>query len=257
MANCIIMGGGGGGTLSSDVTATKANVLAGTKTVTSDSNNEVVDGTMVNRGTVNQTIGINGSYTIPQGYHSGSGKVSQSVATKAAATYRASTSDQTIAANQWLSGAQTIKAVTQSGLAAGNIKNGVTVTVSSNGANLYSVTGNCTGTKTAISATAYRGFGLSSRDFYPSEEASFTMPQNGVVYYGGVSAFYGATGTGTVEIYKNGVLIDNRNGADGYAIRTTMVNKSFAASRNDVITVKATATAGNSVLCMIQAVCIY
>ena len=81
MANCVVVGGGGGGILSSDVTASKANVLAGTRTVTTDSGNAVVEGTMVNRGTVNQTIGINGSYTIPQGYHSGSGKVSQSITT--------------------------------------------------------------------------------------------------------------------------------------------------------------------------------
>lgn len=32
-------------------------------------------GTMVNRGAVSQTLNPNGSYTIPQGYHNGSGKV--------------------------------------------------------------------------------------------------------------------------------------------------------------------------------------
>ena len=112
MANCIIVGGGSGGALSSDVTASKANVLAGTKTITSDSANAVVDGTMVNRGTINHTLSINGSYTIPQGYHSGSGKVSQSVSTKGAATYYATTADQTIAANQYLTGVHHIAITT-------------------------------------------------------------------------------------------------------------------------------------------------
>ena len=313
--------GGGGGVTSDDVTATRADVLAGKTTVTTDSADAVVQGTMPNNGAVSQTIGINGSYTIPAGYHNGQGRVSQSITTKAAATYYATTSDQTIAAGQYLSGAQTIKKLTASNLSAGNIKPGVTVTVNNGSTNVYSVTGNMTskaaatyyattsdqtiaagqylsgaqtikkltqsnmsaanikngttvtvnngntnvfsvtgtytGTKHAISATAYRGFGLASSDYVPSQEATFTMPLAGVVYYGGVSAFYNGVGTGTVEIYKNGTLVDNRNGSDGYSVRGTMVNKSFTAAKNDVIKVKATATAGSATLCMIQAVCIY
>lgn len=100
-----------------------------------------VTGTMVNNGAVNQTLAINGSYTIPAGYHNGSGKVTQSITTKAASTYGAKTSAQTISAGQYLSGAQTIAAVTQSGLTAANIVAGKTVTISSNGSNLWSVTG--------------------------------------------------------------------------------------------------------------------
>ncbi len=157
MANCIIMGGGGGGTLSSDVTATRANVLAGTRTVTSDSNNEVVEGTMVNRGTVNQSIGINGSYTIPQGYHSGAGKVSQSVSTKGAATYYPTTSDQVINANQWLTGAQTIKAISQQNLIASNIKKGVTVYVKNGNGNIFAVTGTWEGYVPTVNQPFNRG----------------------------------------------------------------------------------------------------
>lgn len=52
-----------------------------------------------------------------------------SVTTQAAQTIHPSTSDQTIAASRYLTGAQTIKAVTTSNLTAANIKNGVTVTV--------------------------------------------------------------------------------------------------------------------------------
>lgn len=257
MANCVIVGGGGGGVLSSDVTASKANVLAGTRTVTSDSGDEVVEGTMVNRGTVNQTLGINGSYTIPQGYHSGSGKVTQNIATKGASTYYATTSDQSIGAGQYLSGVQTIKKLTQSGLVAENIKNGTTVTVNNGNANVFSVTGSYSGTKKAINAMAYRGFGLASSDYEQNGEASFTMPQAGIVYYGGVSTFYNGVGTGTVEIYKNNTLMDNRNGSGGYSVRGTMVDKSFTAAKNDVIRVVASATAGNATLCFIQAVCVY
>ena len=55
--------------------------------------------------------------------------VGSGVTTKAAATYNTSTSDQTIAASQYLSGAQTIKAVAVDGLSASNVKYGATVKV--------------------------------------------------------------------------------------------------------------------------------
>ena len=79
MADCILVGGGGGGTLSEDVTAAKANVLVGKRTVTTDSNDEVVEGTMPNRGAISHSLALNGTYTIPAGYHNGSGKVTQAL----------------------------------------------------------------------------------------------------------------------------------------------------------------------------------
>ena len=50
MAKAILMSGGVGGVTSDDVTASKAQVLQGYKTVTADSDDEVVEGTMSNRG---------------------------------------------------------------------------------------------------------------------------------------------------------------------------------------------------------------
>lgn len=51
------------------------------------------------------------------------------IPSKSAATYHPSTADQTVAASQYLSGAQTIKAVTYSGLSASNIVAGATVKI--------------------------------------------------------------------------------------------------------------------------------
>ncbi len=34
---------------------------------------------MVNRGAVSQALGVNGTYTLPEGYHNGSGKVTQNI----------------------------------------------------------------------------------------------------------------------------------------------------------------------------------
>jgi len=58
-----------------------------------------------------------------------SGEVTGNISSKAAATYTPSGSSQTIAASQYLSGAQTIEAVVCANLTAGNIKSGVTVKV--------------------------------------------------------------------------------------------------------------------------------
>ena len=139
MGLCYIRGGGGSGLISSDVTATKAMVLSGYTALTSDSNDEAAAGTMPNNGAVSQSLGINGTYTIPAGYHNGSGKVTQSITTKAAATYYATQSDQEIAAGQYLSGKQTIKKLTQSGLSGGNIKPGVTIKINNGASDVWSV----------------------------------------------------------------------------------------------------------------------
>lgn len=74
------------GTSSSEVTTTRANVLVGTRTITKDSGDAIVEGTMPNNGAVAPSaLGAGGSYTIPAGYHNGNGKVTvQSLATMTA-----------------------------------------------------------------------------------------------------------------------------------------------------------------------------
>lgn len=57
------------------------------------------------------------------------GEVNGSMSEKAAASFNPSTADQTINANQYLAGVQTIKAVTTSNLLAQYIASGVTVKV--------------------------------------------------------------------------------------------------------------------------------
>jgi hypothetical protein len=84
----------------------------------------VVAGTMVDRGAINQSLAINATYTIPVGYHNGSGKVTQVITTKGAQTYTPGTTDQTIVAGQYLSGDQIVKG--DANHIAANIKNGVT-----------------------------------------------------------------------------------------------------------------------------------
>ena len=159
MGRIWLPGGGGGGASSDDCTLMRAAVPAGMKAVTADSDDEAMEGTlnpdttladsqalsgqtflkwnpqtklferhtgsMANRGAVNQSLAINGSYTIPAGYHNGSAKVTQNVPTKGAQTYTPGTANQTIAAGQYLTGAQTIKG--EPNLKPENIKKGVSI----------------------------------------------------------------------------------------------------------------------------------
>ena len=103
-------------------TAIASQILAG---ITAWVNGIKITGSMSNQGAVSQSLTINGTYTVPAGYHNGSGKVTQSITTKGAATYTPGTAAQVIAGGQYLSDAQTISAV--SNLSAANIKKGVVV----------------------------------------------------------------------------------------------------------------------------------
>lgn len=133
--------------------ATVDNVLA-TKGFSNGDDTGLV-GTMPNNGAVNQSLAINGAYTIPTGYHNGSGKVTQNVATKAAATITPGTTDQVVAANQYLSGAQTIKGDTN--LLASNIIIGKTI---------FGVAG---------TATAKTLGGYSINDYVNADDLSFNI----------------------------------------------------------------------------------
>ena len=195
-----IRGGGGGGINSTDVTAYKADVLKGKRTITADSGDEVAEGTMPDNTGINTngTVpGINSAHpniptrpgtglqlqtatdgvkriniSPPKGYYQGnngsyvnrpasefgnataaqvlSGRkftsenglnIPGTIPSKAAATYYATTSDQIIAANQYLSGDQVIKKLTQTNLASGNILRGKTVSIHNGNANVWSVAG--------------------------------------------------------------------------------------------------------------------
>lgn len=85
----IWMSGGGGGADLDVITVGASDVLAGKVIV--DKNGNPLTGTMPNRGAVSQALNAGGSYTVPPGYHNGSGMVtanslaSQTSATAAAA----------------------------------------------------------------------------------------------------------------------------------------------------------------------------
>ena len=169
MAECLLLKTGGAYG-SDDCTASKAQVLSGYTAITSDSDDEPVQGTISSKSaatyyatTSDQTIAANqylsGAQTIKgltQTNLSGANikpgvtikinngnadvwSVPSTMTSKAAATYYATTSDQTIAANQYLSGVQTIKKLTQTNLSGANIKPGVTIKINNGNTDVWSV----------------------------------------------------------------------------------------------------------------------
>ena len=101
MGECLIIRNGGG-TDTSDATATSSVVLSG---YTCYVNDELVSGSMVNRGSVSQSLAPGGSYTIPEGYHDGTGSVG--VTTLASNTSANATASQILTGyNGWVNGAK-------------------------------------------------------------------------------------------------------------------------------------------------------
>lgn len=152
----------------SDATAIASDILSGK---TSYAKGSKLTGTMVNRGAVNQSLAINGTYTIPAGYHNGSGNVTQSIATKGAATITPGTTNQTISAGQYLSGAQTI--LGDANLIPANILSGKSIF----GVNGTAVQGKRFATGTVKSVREEYSWGLS---YYNTSSGNYITSSMGV-----------------------------------------------------------------------------
>ena len=106
MSSCILLRGGGGGVDCENATARPQHVVNGYTFGTSTSE-EMQSGSMPNNGAVNATINnpVGGTYTIPQGYHNGSGVVrGKAMPTQGTYTITPSTSTQTIPAGKYYTG---------------------------------------------------------------------------------------------------------------------------------------------------------
>ena len=158
-----------GGVDSSDANAGAYQILIGYSGYVDD---EKIDGTMPNRGAINYSLPVQGSYIIPDGWHSGSGKVTQSLSTQAGATITPGKSNKLLCgSNKWTTGDIWVQGDTD--LVAGNIKNGV---------NLFGVNGTykgCVTTDANIGAyqilTGYSAYGSAGT------KIEGTMPNRGTV----------------------------------------------------------------------------
>ena len=127
------------------------------------------------------------------------------------------------------------------------------------GAVVGEITGTWYGGKDGIHAFAARGFGMSSSQYETYSEESFTMPEDGTVYYGGASCGYHINSS-KCRILKNGTVIADRD-FDGNTYyngwRGTMFNKSFSANKGDVIKVVCEQSSGTHGMSCIQAIMVY
>lgn len=132
-------------TAPSSISGTSATVSTGTNTLTFTKTISVTPN-VTTAGYISSGTAGNASVSL-----------TASITTKAAATYYATTSAQTISASQYLTGAQTIAALSQTNLSAANIKVGTTVSVSNGSTNVWSVTGTFTSDATATAADITSG----------------------------------------------------------------------------------------------------
>lgn len=159
---------GGTPRTSSDLTVSGATVTAPAGTYATAASKSVASGTVTapasisgtaatvttgtNTLTLTKTVSVTPSVTTAGYVSSGTAgnssvSLTASVTTQAAQTIHPSTTDQSIAASRYLTGAQTIKAVTMSNLTADNIKSGVVVKIgdSTDDDCVTSITGSYTG----------------------------------------------------------------------------------------------------------------
>ena len=109
--------------------ATPATTITVTPTISVNSSTGVITASVSASQSVTPTVSAGYVSTGTAGTITASGSDTEQMSVQAAQTIHPSTSDQTIASGRYLTGNQTIKAVTVSGLSASNILSGVTVKI--------------------------------------------------------------------------------------------------------------------------------
>lgn len=205
--------------------ATPASTISGTSATVSTGTN-----TLTLSKTVSNTPTVSAGYISSGTAGNSSVSLTANVTTQAAQTLYPSTSDQTINSGRYLTGNQTVKAVTTSNLTADNIKSGVTVTVgdSSNASRVASVTGTYTGggsssgvktgtltvasnvntsTSTQITTTTAIGFTPKIFIFYRSDRSATSNHVNQASFITLGSSYY----VRTMTRYSNNALSTSGN----------------------------------------------
>ena len=155
-------------------------------------------------------------------------------------TYHPSTSDQTIVATTYATGAQTIKAVTLTNLTAANIKSGVTVKVgdSTDDDCVASVTGTYTGGG-GMNKQIYYGPANVKNNGYTSSSATLTVATTGTYKVSWTAWRSSSQGTMGTNLYRNSTAGTNQQTFTGtYGQCITLTGQSYTAG--DVLTIYAT-----------------
>ena len=205
-------------TAPSSISGTSATLSAGTNTLTLSKSVSVTPN-VTTAGYISSGTAGNSSVSL-----------TATATTQGATTYNTSTSDQTISASRWLTGSQTIKAVTTSNLTAENIADGVNVKVgdANNAGRIVNITGTHKGS-TPHTATL----------LYSSGDATNCYVQhNGVKYYTDNSTFTFYDGD-TLTIYaksngSGGAIFIIGDSTRATTSGTTAVNTTYIMPGTDV-----------------------
>lgn len=140
---------------SGSANATGTNITLGTATTTKPSSGSYITAT----GSGTASVGTSGYLESGTSKESNTATKYYPITSQGATTYNTSTSDQTISSGRWLTGAQTIKAVTTSNISAANIKAGVNVKVgdANSAGRIANVTGTFTSDADATAADLANG----------------------------------------------------------------------------------------------------
>lgn len=210
------------------ISATGATVSTGTNTLTLSktvSNTPQVTAGYVSAGTAgNSSVSLTGSVT-----------------TQAAQTLYPSTSDQTISSGRYLTGNQTIKAVTTSNLTAANIKSGVVVTVgdSANASRVASVTGTYSGGGSSKNVQIYFGQDTRTANSYGATAVKLTVAKAGTYKVSWTAWRSSSSGTMGTNLHVNNTTGTNQQTfTSTYGQRIELSNQTYNA--NDVLTLYAT-----------------
>ena len=173
----------GSATAPATISGSSASVSTGTNTITLSK-------------TISVTPSVSAGYVASGTAGNSAVSLTGSVTTKAAATYYPGTTNQTIASGTYLTGTQTINALSQTNLVAGNIKNGTTISISNGQSNIWSVTGTYDGggggsvqtdTKTATASNYPTSLSFTSMK---GEPKMFTVRLNTSVSSSGSTTYY-------------------------------------------------------------------
>ncbi|MGM9834668.1 MAG: hypothetical protein ACI31M_02670, partial [Bacilli bacterium] len=126
-------------------TATAANILTGQ---TAWVNGSKITGTMANKGAVTSTLNAGGSYTIPAGYHNGSGKITvNTLASQTSAT--ATAANILTGQTAWVNGSKITGTMTSRGAVSTTINPGGSYTIP---AGYHNGSGKVTATTTTVAS---------------------------------------------------------------------------------------------------------
>lgn len=190
-------------------TATPASSISGTSATVSTGTN-----TITLTKTVSNTPQVSAGYISSGTAGNSSVSLTANVTTKAAATIYPSTSSQTIASGTYLTGTQTISAVSQTNLAAENIKSGTTISISNGNGNIWSVLGTYSGGGgDSKNAQVVQGTTRTTSSTLTAIGAEMTVSKTGTysVYWSAFRSSTSSSYTFGTQLYVGGTAYGTQN----------------------------------------------